>query len=254
MAKVVILGSSNAIPSEKHDNTYLAVVTNRRTVLVDCTGNPTVRLPQAGIDFDSISDLVLTHFHPDHVSAVPLFLMNLWLLGRRHPLTIHGLDYTLSRLETLMEMYEWSSWPNFFPISFHRLPEEELTLVLEDEALRLVASPVRHLIPNIGLRFEFLTTGKAMVYSSDTEPAPEVVRLASGADVLIHEAAGATPGHSSPSQAGSVAHQAEVGALYLIHYPSQGTNLQDFVDEASRKYSGKVELAIDFMELNFSSG
>src|SRR4030067_2451562 len=104
MPKLVILGSSNAIPDESHENTHMALVGRERTVLVDCPGNPLVRVRRSGLDVSALTDLVLTHFHPDHVSGFSLLLMNLWLLGRKRPLVVHGLDYTVDRLEQVMEL------------------------------------------------------------------------------------------------------------------------------------------------------
>lgn len=248
MAKVIILGSSNAIPDEKHENTHLAVVGDDHTLLIDCVSNPVLRLPKAGIEFNSLTDMVLTHFHPDHVSGVPLLLMNMWLMGRKKPLNIYGLHHTLHRVENLMSFYDWESWPNFFPVAFHRLPEEEMTLVMENEEMRVFASPVRHLIPTIGLRIELLKTGKTVAYSCDTEPCPQVVRLAEGADVLIHEATGLSVGHSSAGQAGGIAREAEVGSLYLIHYQGDGPT-EAMVEQAQAAYGGEVRLAEDFMEI-----
>ena len=91
MPKVIILGSSNAVPSLNHENTHLVIVGNERTILVDCVSNPIVRLEQAGIDFNDLTDIVITHFHPDHVSGMPLLLMDMWLMGRTKPLNIYGL-------------------------------------------------------------------------------------------------------------------------------------------------------------------
>jgi ribonuclease Z len=110
---------------------------------------------------------------------------------------------------------------------------------------------VRHLIPTIGLRFEFLQSGKTFAYSCDTEPCPQVVTLASGADVLIHEAAGASNGHSSASQAGGIAREAEVGTLYLIHYRTGSYDPRPLVEEAGQIFQGKVALAEDFMTIEF---
>ncbi len=251
MAKLIILGSSNAIPDENHENTHMAVVGQEYSLLVDCVSNPVVRLPKAGIDFNRLTDMILTHFHPDHVSGVPLLLMNMWLLGRKTPLNIYGLHHTLSRIEDLMGFYEWEAWPNFFPVVFHRLPQEDMIPVLSNPEFRVFASPVRHLVPNIGLRIEFLRSGKSMAYSCDTEPCPQVVELAAGVDVLIHEAAGNSPGHSSASQAAGVAREAEVGSLYLIHYRTGGYDPHLLIPETQAVYSGKVALAEDFMEIEF---
>jgi ribonuclease Z len=107
------------------------------------------------------------------------------------------------------------------------------------------------MIPSIGLRIEFKGPQKTLAYSCDTEPCAQVIRLAEGADVLIHEAAGAFHGHSSAAQAGEIARQAEVGALYLIHYPTGRYTSGDLVEDAGQRFPGPVKLAEDFMTIEF---
>ena len=252
MIKLVILGSANSIPYAEHENTYLMVVGAEHTVLVDCVGNPIPRLQQAGADLNAITDLILTHFHPDHVAGVPMLLMSLWLMGRRTPLNIYGLAYTLDRIESMMKLYNWEKWPGFFSVFFIPLPAAEMTPVVSFADIRVFASPVKHLIPTIGLRFEFPLSGKAAAYSCDTEPCTAVVRLAEGVDLLIHEATGASEGHSSAAQAGIVATQAHARALSLIHYPAQGVSQDTLVEEARHTFTGPVNLATDF--LSFEMG
>ncbi len=249
MAKVIILGSSNAISTKDHENTHMVVIGKERVVLVDCVSNPILRLEQAGLDFNDLTDIIITHFHPDHVSGLPLLLMDMWLMGRTKPINIYGLHYTLDRVEDLMGFYSWAEWPDFFPVAFHRLPHSEKSAVMDCPDFKIISSPVRHLIPTIGLRFDFHPTKKVLAYSCDTEPCTQVVRLAEGADVLIHESAGELVGHSSASQAAEVASQAEVGSLYLIHYPTGRFSSGDLVAEARKKYQGPVALATDFMVL-----
>ncbi len=250
MAKVIVLGSANSIPDAEHENTYLAVVGEERVALVDCVGSPVVRLKRAGIPLHALTDLILTHFHPDHVSAVPLLLMDMWLSGRSDTFDIYGLSHTLDRLQGMMELYGWESWPNFFPVIFHHLPSSELTPVLDAPEFRIVASPVRHLIPTLGLRVEF-ASGRVMAYSCDTEPCDQVVRLAREADVLIHEATGPYEGHTSAAQAGEVAREAGAKALYLIHYPVELPEKEALVRQAQEHFDGLVALATDFLELDF---
>lgn len=252
MAKLIILGSSNALSSKDSENTHMVLVGEKRIVMVDCVSNPIHRLEKAGVDYMDVTDLILTHFHPDHVSGVPLLLMDMWLRGRKKLINIYGLHYTLDRMEKLMEMYSWENWPDFFPVAFHRLPANENAPLLDCAEFKITSSPVCHLIPTIGLRFDFKMTKKALAYSCDTEPCVEVVRLAEGVDVLIHEASGAALGHSSAGQAGQIAAQAEAGKLFLIHYPTGEYTNGNLIAEARQHYQGEVALATDFMTLDFS--
>jgi ribonuclease Z len=124
-------------------------------------------------------------------------------------------------------------------------------LVMDAPDLRLYSSPVKHFLPSFGLRFEFKAEEKSLAYSCDTEACPAVVKLAQGVDVLIHEASGPFRGHSSASQAGEVARQAEAKALYLIHYPTGRFASGDIVAEARSSFPGTVVKAEDFMQVNF---
>lgn len=251
MPKMVILGSSNAIPDEMHENTHMALVGEGKFVLIDCPGNPVVRLGKAGLDLDQMTDIILTHFHPDHVSGIALLLMDMWLLGRKRVLRVSGLEETLSRFEQLMELYGWDEWPGFFPVQRNYIPKEEMALVLEDDEWRIFSSPVKHLIPNIGLRIEATRSGNVLAYSSDTEPCPQVVRLAHKAEVLIHETAGAARGHSDASQVADIAHEAAVNHLYLIHYPTGKFWDESILSRARARFDGPLALAEDLMEIPF---
>jgi ribonuclease Z len=250
MPKLIFLGTSNALPDENHENTHMVLVGSQRTVLIDCVNSPTIRLQKVGVDFSNLTDVILTHFHPDHVSGVPQLLMNMWLLGHHKPLNIYGLHYTLDRVEDLMGFYGWSEWPDFFPVVFYRLPAQEMTSVLECDEFHIYCSPVQHFIPNIGLRIEFPQSKKVIAYSCDTQPCPQVIRLAAGADLLIHEASGELPGHSSAGQAGIAAREAEVGSLYLIHYPTGSFKEKDLTSQAKAQFPGPVTQAEDFMTID----
>lgn len=251
MSRLILLGTGNAVSKIDQDNTHMALLGGERRVLIDASTNPIIRLRLAGIDPIQISDLILTHFHPDHVSGVPIFLMDSWLLGRKAPLAIHGLALTLDKLQKMMDLYNWENWPDFFPVYFHSITAKEKHLVIEADEFSIFSSPVRHMIPNIGLRFEFSESGKSIAYSSDTEPAQEVIRLAEGVDILLHEATGEELGHSSPAQAGLIAQQAGAKRLFLIHYDRENNGLQEFIEQAKSTFPGPVDLAEDLMSFDY---
>ena len=242
MPKLIILGSAAAIPDPTHANAQLLVMLKDRVTLVDCGDGTYLRLVKAGIGVEQVNDLILTHFHPDHAGGLPALLITLWLLKRQAPLVIHGLEDTLARAEGVLKLFQWENWKEMYPVSFKGLPEEELTPLLETPEWKVIASPVKHLIPTIGLRMEF-ANGSVAAYSCDTEPCAAVMRLARDADLLLHETVGEARGHSSGTQAADIARQATVRRLILIHYPAaKGAEL---LSEARAGFAGEVMLAED---------
>ena len=250
MPKLIILGSSTNIPDEHHENTHMVLVGQDRMILIDGPGNPFVRLRQAGLDEKKLTDIIMTHFHPDHVSGIPLLLMAVGLSGRKENLNIFGNHHCLELMHKLLESYEWGTWHSF-SVDFNTIPEKKKHFLVEAAGCKIFTSPVKHFIPTIGLRFEFSQSGKVLAYSSDTAPTQNMVSLAKDADILIHEAAGESPGHSSALQAGEIADKANVKALYLIHYPTGGFDYQILIKEAAQAYRGPIAMAEDFLEFEF---
>ncbi|HEY3312000.1 MAG TPA: MBL fold metallo-hydrolase [Anaerolineales bacterium] len=249
MSNLIFLGSSNAIPTANHQTTQFALITPGRKLLVDCGTNPVVRLEQAGIEVNDITDIILTHFHPDHVAALPLLLLDMWLMKRRTPLYIHGLDYTIERVESMMALFDWEVWPDFYPVNFNRVGMDNMTPVLEDDQMRILSSPVNHFLPTICLRIELKLENKSIAYSCDTEPCQAVLDISKNVDILLHEASGNFEGHSSATQAGEVARDVGAGALYLVHYPTGRFAKGDLEAEARSVFNGKVRLAVDLLNI-----
>ena len=97
------LGSSTNIPDVTHENTHLALVDEERLVLIDGGGNPFVRLREAGLDEKKLTDIVMTHFHPDHVSGIPLLLMAVGLSDRKEHLDIYANEHCLGLMKQLLD-------------------------------------------------------------------------------------------------------------------------------------------------------
>lgn len=263
MAKLMFLGTSFVVPAYNHENTHMLILGEKQKILIDTGNNPTVRLKQAGLDPLELTDLLLTHFHPDHLAGAPSLLLNSWILGRKSALDIYGLKDTMMRFEKMMGLYQWEDWPNFFPVRIHPFEPEEMQQVFNSEEFLVTSSPVHHMIPAFGMRIQSHRSGFNIAYSCDTEPCEEMVRLAKDVDILIHEATGASLGHSSAAQAGEIATRAKAKALYLIHYKrplsysSEWTEEQALAtkklleDEARTTFDGPVMAAEDFLELEF---
>lgn len=247
MNRFIILGSANAVPKIDQENTHLYAQAENVRILVDCGDNALVSLKKNQIDPNTITDLILTHFHPDHAGSLPLFIMTMWLEKRTQPLMIHGLEFTLDRAKALLGLFGWSNWTGMYPVKFNTVDDGGFTTLVQDVNLSVSGIPVKHLIPTIGLRFDF-ADGKSVAYSCDTEPCENLMKLAQGADILLQESAGPGKGHTSAAQAGEIATTADVKHLILIHY-DQSAGGQHLLSAAQEKFKGKVSLAVDGMSL-----
>lgn len=247
MNQITILGSSNAVPKLGQDNTHLLVEAGEKMILVDCGDNPMAKLTAAGTSINSITDLILTHFHADHVGSLPLLLMGMWLEKRQLPLNIYGLEYTLERARKLLDLFGWQDWKNLFQVHFKQIPEHGNKGFINNSNVSVTALPVLHLVPTLGLRFEF-SDGMVITYSCDTEPCENLYQLALHADVLLQESAGEAKGHTSAIQAGEIAHKCSVKKLILIHYDNR-IDEDQLVNDAKRSYTGEVLAAHDLMRV-----
>lgn len=257
MAQIILLGTGAALSDAARENMYLAVQGESSSILIDCAGSPIQRLLKAKIEFDRIDHLILTHAHPDHLYGVPIFLMDLWLAGRKKRLQIHGLPQTLDAARGLLDAFNWRAWQGmgFYPVEFHPLTlmDNEIALILDTNEFSISAAKTAHVIPSIALRIVSKKSARAAVYSSDTEKCDAVVELAFGAHLLLHEATSverAGIGHSSARQAGSQAQHAQVKTLVLVHLPPQ-TEAKKLAAAAKKSFKGKVLVGTDFMKLNF---
>ncbi len=230
--------------------THLACLGEEHGLLIDCGVSPRGRLEALGADANRIGDVFITHFHPDHAAGLTLFLMELCLRGRSEPMRVHAGAESILRIRKHMQMYGWRKMPGLFPVGYHAVKRAKRSLVLANNEFRAFSTPVRHVVPALGLRVEILQSGKSFVYSSDTEPSANLAALARDADLLIHEATGAGRGHSSAAQAAAVAREAGVRRLLLIH-TNPYSDFDALLAEARAVFHGEVTLAADKMEIEW---
>lgn len=97
--------------------------------------------------------------------------------------------------------------------------------------------------------------GRKVVYTGDTGPSKDIVALARGADVLIHDCTLDSThmvlarefGHSTAAQAARTAKLAKVGTLFLVHMSPRYEDTSILEKEARTIFS-QSHAAKDFME------
>ena len=243
---MIILGSAAALPDASHDTTYMVLQGRESSILIDCGGSPLHKLQVVGVDLDTLGHLIVTHHHPEHVYGVPSLLLGLWLYGRQEPFRIFGPKKSVAALASIMDLLEWRDWLCTLPVAFHEVEMREGCRVIESPEFEITTAPVQHWIPAIAVKVMSKETGRAIVYSGDTEPCEALARLAQGVDILIHESTGDYAWHSTPAQAGAMAERCGAGKLVLIHFPVLGSDLGAWRRAAEAEFNGPVELAEDF--------
>jgi ribonuclease Z len=245
MADLIILGSAASVPDADHDTVGMVLRGRDGSILIDCGGSPLHKLARLGIEIEDVRAVILTHHHADHIYGLPMLVQGLWLGGRETSLPIYGPRQALDRAQRLLEVFELSDREEMFDLEWHPVPRRQGRRVLALGEIQITAAPVVHAgNDTLALRLENTATGRAIVYSADTEPCPALIRLAAGADLLLHEATGDHAGHSSPADAAEVACEAGVAQLALIHYPVRGLDLEAW-RRCAVGFSGPVTLARD---------
>ncbi len=248
MSSVHLLGTGGAVTDRHRTTTMLAFTDAASTFLVDCGGDTMQRMLSAGINPDTVFALVITHTHPDHISGFPLLMEKLWLHGRRRKLPVYGLQEVIDLAKHLWEAFEMAGWKDFPEIEWNVIPHESEAPVFANHAWKVTASPGKHSVPVIGLKVESRTSGQFVVYSCDTEPSDSIADLSKGAELLLHEANGASPGHSSAEQAAQIAADARARSLVLVHLP-QGMDERKL--EGALAIFRETRLGVELGEYNF---
>ncbi|MER5754253.1 MBL fold metallo-hydrolase [Streptomyces sp. NPDC002088] len=160
----------------------------------------------------------------------------------------------------------------------HTAPAMTPFTVMENDDVRVSAVLVPHgaVFPAYAYRFD--TDHGSVVFSGDTAPTTNVITLARGADVLVHEALypdglaslglsqslidHIKSSHTDVAELGSIAAEAEVGTLVATHLsPGQPTAVTDatwrrLLRDSARQadYGGRMVLGADLMRLPVRQG
>lgn len=245
------LGTSGAVPSLRRDNTSLVFADGDDAILVDVGGSPVQKLLLAAVDPLGLAHVVITHLHVDHAYGLPSLVRNLQTLGRRAPLTVWCRPEHTRPLHDLLGLFQLWNRADMYPVTVSPVPAGEGVTVAATAGLAVTASPNAHgNMENMAVRVSPRDGGGAVVYSSDTEPCDEVVRLATGADTLIHDATyldRSVPRHgvhATAGEAGEIASRAGVRRLILTHIDhTHHDETAALVTEARTRFGGIVEVA-----------
>ena len=118
-------------------------------------------------------------------------------------------------------------------------------------SIKVSTLPMEHGEACIGYRFDD-SQGKSLVYSGDTAPCSNIIKLATGCDALLMECtqpeSSPKEGHTSTLQAGAIAKKADVKTLFLTHISPENDTI-DLDSQVSAVYDGVVFAVRDGMRV-----
>ncbi len=232
--RLTILGGGGWFPAHGRQTACALLCRGDRAVLIDA-GTGVGRLVEQPSLLDGINrlEIVLTHFHLDHVAGLAYLPA---VLGACEQRTVWGPGKLLYGATTRALLRTVSHEP------FHPVPLEDQAIDVRDlpageidfGGIRMaMRRQDRHSAPTLGLRFD-----DELAWITDTAYDPDSAAFAHGCHVLAHEAWYPTAYprhpevHSSAGEAARVATQAGIDRLLLIHLPPFELELCDLLAEA----------------------
>jgi ribonuclease BN (tRNA processing enzyme) len=278
--RLVLLGTGGGPRPRKNGfSSSQVIVVNDAAYVVDCGNGVAIQLARAGVAVTTVRHIFITHQHSDHNADYGNLLLLAWESGLRTRVDTWGpppLD-RMTRLFFEMNAYNINTRiadEGRVPLAplVHAHEVIEGGQLLKDEHVTVTCATVDHppVVPSFAYRFD--TRDRAIVISGDTKPSESLVRLARGADILVHEALYAAAidrlvarvpnapalkqsimsHHTSAEDAGRIAAAAGVKTLVLSHLvpPDDPTiTEQMWIDAARSTFKGQVVLGRDLLEI-----
>lgn len=273
--RVVLLGTGGGPrPSRTRFPSSQAIVIGERIIVVDCGNGVSKQLVAAGLSPRHMTDLLVTHHHVDHSADLGYLPMVSWIEGRSERIGIYGPPPTVGALTSIIDGYEEDLVKR--TASTGRLPFRPLLdphdivepgLVFEDDEVRVTAAFVDHPPFEIALGFRIDTAAGSVVVSGDTAPSPNLVDLAKGADMLVHEVAHPSAiaqleagtnastiakhvlrNHTMAADIAKIAQDAAVGTLVLSHLVPHDMPDGEWLSAVGDGFDGRIVVGRDLME------
>lgn len=279
-SRLILLGTAGG-PTPKPNRSAPAnvIVVNGASYVVDCGNGVARQMVLAKLKLSSMRSVFLTHQHSDHNADYGNLLLLAWATDLTKRVDTYGPPPLAEMTRQFLELNDYDIRTRIAdegrpPLKDLIVPHEVTAggPVMQDENVKVTAAVVVHppVAPAFGYRFD--CPDRSIVFSGDTRPSKNLVELAKGADVLVHEVMhmpsldqliATEPNaktlrehllaaHTTCEEVGRVATEAGVKTLVLTHFvPGGYPFLKDEVwAQAVRPhFSGNLVVGHDLQEI-----
>ena len=279
-SRLILLGTAGGpTPKAARAAPASAIVVDGAIYVIDCGNGVARQMAEAGLDLGAIRDVFITHQHSDHNADYGNLLLLAWSGPLHSRVDTWGPPPLKAMTRLFLQMNDYDirtriadeGRPRLAPL----IVPHEITqpgLVMRDARVKVTAALVQHPPVSPAFAYRFDCPDRSIVFSGDTRPSENLVALARGADVLVHEVMylpaldkliasepNATrlrehllAAHTSTEQVGRIATEAGVKTLVLNHFVPGGNPpvpVAVWHDAVARHFKGRVVVGRDLMEL-----
>jgi ribonuclease BN (tRNA processing enzyme) len=278
--RLILLGTGGGPrPRKVSSASAQVIISNNRAYVIDCGNGVARQLVFADVPLPTVRHIFLTHQHSDHNADYGNLIWLAWASGLSTRVDTWGPPPLAKMTKLFFEM-------NAYDIDTRIANEGRVPLVplvhvhelrdggpvMRDENVRVTATLVHHppVVPAFAYRFD--GADRSIVISGDTTRSDNLVKLATGAEVLVHAVlylpavdrlvarvpnatalkASIIANQTSAEDAGRVAQEAGVKILVLSHLvPADDPEVTDqmWIDAARTHFRGSVIVGKDLLEI-----
>ncbi|HXR95203.1 MAG TPA: MBL fold metallo-hydrolase [Rhizomicrobium sp.] len=279
-SRLVLLGTGGGpTPKPNRAEPAQVIVVNGASYVIDCGNGVARQMVLAGLNLASLRSVFITHQHSDHNADYGNLIWLAWASTLTAKVDTYGPPPLKEMTRLFLEMNDYDiktrmadeGRPALAPL----IVPHEITAggpVMQDTNVKVTAALVDHGMVKPAFAYRFDCPDRSIVISGDTRPSENLVRLAHGADVLVHEVmylpaleklAASEPNattlsahlmaaHTTTQQVGRIATEAGVKTLVLSHFVPGGTPAipdQTWFDAVKPYFSGRLIVGRDLMEI-----
>ncbi len=197
--RVVVCGSASPLGTDPNRaQACIAVVTPEHFLLFDVGARSPLRIAQARLPMNRLDGVFLTHFHSDHIAALPDVNLTSWVQGRKSSLKVYGPEGINRVIDGFNEAYALDRLYRtehhgeaLLPRAAGPMQAESFVpgaIAYQDPLITVTSFAVDHapIAPAVGYRVDY--RGRSVVISGDTNASESLFLAAEGADLLLHDA------------------------------------------------------------------
>ncbi len=195
--QVFMCGTSSPLPAPGRAQACVAVLAGEALYVIDAGAGSAQVATLGGLPLQRLEAVFLTHFHSDHIAAVPEFNLNSWVAGRPRPLAVYGPAGIGEVVDGLNAAYRLDRTYRVAHHGAELMPPElgvmqsnlmEAGTALSFGDLTVTSFEVNHdpVRPAVAYRFDY--RGRSVVISGDAIVNQGLIDAATDADLLLQDA------------------------------------------------------------------